>query len=394
MKKYVGIAAVFGTAALVVYLILHNVNLLGDILFTALGALKPFFIGCAMAYVVSILMVKYENIYFPKSRKKILQRSRRPVCMILAFGTIILAFFIIIKILLPQLILCVGLIAEEIPKAGERVYQWLMGNDELKLLLSDTLKKTEIDWKEIVSNVGNMLVAGAGGVMNAMVTMVSVTFSMIVQLVLALIFSIYLLLGKEKILGQINKVFQVYVKKEVREKIMYVLGVANDTFKSFVVGQCMEAVIIGCLCALGMKLLGLPYAGMTGTVVGLTALIPVVGAYIGAAVGAFMICTVSPMDAVFFLIFLVILQQVEGNLIYPRVVGTSIGLPGIWVLFAVTVCGGIWGIPGMLLGVPAMATIYKLLKADVGRKYVPEEREQYEEAEEAEREEGKNEDLV
>ena len=137
------------------------------------------------------------------------------------------------------------------------------------------------------------------------------------------------------------------------------------TFSSFIVGQCMEAVIIGSLCAVGMLVLKMPYAVMTGTVVGVTALIPVVGAYIGAVVGAFMVFTVNPLQAVIFTVFLLILQQLEGNLIYPKVVGSSIGLPGMWVLAAVTVGGGVFGIGGMLLGVPLAASAYKLLEADV-----------------------------
>ena len=379
LKKYAEIAAIFATALFVVYILIHNINLFASIMDTAIGSLKPFLIGCAMAYVVGILMTKYESIYFPKSRKKIVEKTRRPVCLILALGLIVLAFVLIVKIILPQLILCMSLIVEEVPKVAEKIYAWLMKQEEIKTVLNNTLKKTEINWREIIASIANILVTGAGGVMNAMVTMISMTFSMVVQLVVAVIFAIYLLLGKENLIRQVKKAARIYVKEDVRRKTAYVLRVANDTFKSFVVGQCTEAVIIGCLCALGMKLFGFPYAGMTGTVVGLTALLPIVGAYIGAAVGAFMICTVSPMDAVLFLIFLIILQQLEGNIIYPRVVGTSIGLPGIWVLFSVTVCGGIWGITGMLLGVPVMATIYKLLRADVQRKTVQESIEEVDE---------------
>ena len=145
-------------------------------------------------------------------------------------------------------------------------------------------------------------------------------------------------------------------------------GVAHASFRSFVIGQVTEALILGALCTAGMLLLRLPYAAMTGAVVGFTALIPIVGAYIGLIVGAFVIFTVSPVQALVFVIFLVVLQQIEGNLIYPHTVGSSIGLPGIWVLAAVTICGGLFGVPGMLIGVPATATLYRLLKADINRR--------------------------
>ena len=157
------------------------------------------------------------------------------------------------------------------------------------------------------------------------------------------------------------------MKDGIYTKTKYILTVLNDCFHKYIVGQCTEAVILGVLCTLGMLLLRLPYATMTGTVVAFTALIPVAGAYIGAAVGAFMILTVSPMKAVIFLIFLVVLQQLEENLIYPRVVGSSMGLPAIWVLAAVTIGGGVMGIAGMLLGVPLAAAIYRLLREYVNK---------------------------
>ncbi len=152
------------------------------------------------------------------------------------------------------------------------------------------------------------------------------------------------------------------------ERLILVAQTAHKTFSSFIVGQFTEAVILGLLCTVGMMIFRFPYAAMTGAVVGVTALIPIVGAYIGAAVGAFMILTVSPFKAALFLLFLVVLQQLEGNLIYPRVVGTSIGLPGMWVLAAITVGGTLLGIPGMLLGVPTAATVYKLLGFSVNER--------------------------
>ena len=146
---------------------------------------------------------------------------------------------------------------------------------------------------------------------------------------------------------------------------MYVVQTADNTFSRFIVGQCTEAVILGSLCTIGMFIFQFPYAPMIGAFIGATALIPIVGAYLGAALGAFMIFTISPIKALLFLVFLIILQQLEGNLIYPKVVGSSIGLPGMWVLAAVTVGGSIGGIPGMLVGVPLAATAYKLLRDDV-----------------------------
>ncbi len=371
IRKYLPLASAFAIAVAALYIFIHNISWCADVIGMIFEAINPFLIGCVIAYVVNILMRKYEKWYFPKSKKAIAKKTRRPICMLLAFGTIVLIIYLIIKIVVPQLVMCVGLIVSEVPKVAEQCYDWIMKNEELKGFFSETIKINEIDWKSNITEIANVVVASAGGIMNTLISVVSVTVSMVVQLVLALIFAIYLLLGKERILGQVKSCFRAYTSDTFRKKVSYVFRVADETFTSFVVGQCTEAVVIGVLCAVGMQLLKLPYSGMIGAVVGITALIPVVGAYIGAVIGAFMICTVSLTDVVFFLVFLLILQQLEGNLIYPRVVGTSIGLPGIWVLFTVTFCGGMWGILGMLLGVPTVATCYKLLKADVRRKTQP-----------------------
>ncbi|HJD30447.1 MAG TPA: AI-2E family transporter, partial [Candidatus Eisenbergiella stercorigallinarum] len=165
--------------------------------------------------------------------------------------------------------------------------------------------------------------------------------------------------------SQAKRILRAYLKEKTVREIGRVIRTADDTFSSFIIGQCTEAVILGTLCALGMLVFDFPYAVMIGSFIGVTALIPIVGAYLGAGLGAFMILTVDPLKALLFLIFIVVLQQLEGNLIYPRVVGSSIGLPGMWVLAAVTVGGGLMGIGGMLLGVPLTATAYKLLRSDV-----------------------------
>ena len=178
-------------------------------------------------------------------------------------------------------------------------------------------------------------------------------------------------MGKERLGHQFRRLLDTYWKPRWTEKLYYVLRTVDNCFHRFIVGQCVEAVILGLLCILGMLIFRFPYAGMIGALIGFTALIPVAGAYIGAVVGALMIFTVSPIQALLFLVFLVVLQQLEGNLIYPRVVGSSIGLPGIWVLAAVTVGGGLLGVGGMLLGVPLTAAVYQLLRHDMNRRSAP-----------------------
>lgn len=218
-----------------------------------------------------------------------------------------------------------------------------------------------------LGEIFGILTSGVGNVMELVVNALSSVFSGVVMALMSVIFSIYLLLGKDTLGKQADRVMRHYLKTGWYKKIKYVLSVLNDCFHKYIVGQCTEAVILGMLCALGMVLLKLPYASMIGALIGFTALIPVAGAYIGGAVGAVMIFSVSPVQALIFLVYLVVLQQLEGNLIYPKVVGASMGLPGIWVLAAVTIGGGIMGVGGMLLSVPIAATVYQLIKDDMNK---------------------------
>ncbi len=218
-----------------------------------------------------------------------------------------------------------------------------------------------------IQQIVSVILSGAGSVMDVTVNVVSSVVSGVVAAVVGLIFALYLLAGKERLGSQCDRLLRRYTKENFYTKFKYVLSVLNDCFHRFFVGQCTEAVILGVLCAIGMTLLQLPYAAMIGSVIAFTALIPVAGAYIGGAVGVFLILLVSPVKAVIFLVFLIVLQQLEGNLIYPRVVGSSMGLPAIWVLAAVTIGGGVMGVVGMLLGVPLAAALYRLVREDVNR---------------------------
>ena len=334
----------------------------------AVGAAMPLLVGIVIAYIINLLMGFYEKRYFPKSKKSFVLKTRRPFCIVLALITIVAIVAAIIRIVLPEFRSSIELLWSEVPEALNKAYQWVVTNEEIKPYLDPSTINAQIDWQKTIKEVIDVVIAGAGGVMNSALSIAGSLFSFATQALIGFIFAMYLLFNKETVLGQLNKLLRVYLKEKAYKKIMYVAEVANSTFKNFIVGQCTEAVILGLLCAAGMLIFGFPYAGMTGAVIGMTALIPVAGAYIGAGVGAFMICTVDPMQAVLFIVYIVILQQLEGNLIYPRVVGTSIGLPGMWVLTAVTIGGGLLGIVGMLFGVPVAAVAYKLLKTDVNKK--------------------------
>lgn len=359
-----------GVSIFLLYLAIHYWPALAGFAASLLGAATPLIIGAMLAYMVNILMSFYERHYFPKSRKSAAGKSRRPVCMLAAFVTMIAIIALIIGLVVPELVACVQLIFAELPSA----LGWVAVHLEKLSFLPESVTEflNSINWESGIQQLVELVTSGIGNVMGTVINLVSSVFSGVVTAFLSLIFAVYLLAGRDRISRQFGRLMDRYLPGSLHRKISYTLNVLNDCFHRYIVGQCTEAVILGLLCTLGMLLLRLPYATMIGALVAFTALIPVAGAYIGAGVGAFMILTVSPIKALVFLVFLVILQQLEGNLIYPRVVGSSMGLPGVWVLAAVTVGGGLMGISGMLLGVPLTAAIYRMLREDVNRHTEPE----------------------
>lgn len=354
-----------GVTVLLLYLCITYWSAISGLISAIFSAALPLILGSVIAYVINILMSFYEKHYFPKSTKSGVIKSRRPVCMIGAFVTLVLIVAALGALVVPELVSCGEVLVAKVPGALDTLVAWVEKNEIVSEELIATLQ--QIDWEETLNQLLSLLSTGASDIMGTAVNILSSFVSGIVTFVLALIFSLYVLTGKEKLGVQFDKLMKRYMKEKVYDKTKYVLSVVNDCFHRYIVGQCTEAVILGVLCALGMMILRLPYAGMIGALIAFTALIPVAGAYIGAGVGAFMILTESPMQALIFLIFIVVLQQVEGNVIYPRVVGSSMGLPAIWVLAAVTIGGGVMGILGMLLGVPIAAALYRLIKEDVNK---------------------------
>ena len=339
-------------------------RLMGDILSAAI----PLIIGFAMAYVVNILMTLFERHYFKKQAdKKWVKKSRRAVCLICAIITVLGAVVLLLWIVIPQLMDAITVISKTVPD----LLTGLSTDEKFMSYLPEGIQDAilRLDYEALVQGVigfftngstdsGSIGLQGVAGLVGSLTSGFMAVF-------MGFIFSIYILISKEKLLKQFGRLGSSYLSRGWMDRIAPFFNIADDCFHSFIVGQIVEGIVIGVLCAVGMALLRLPYAAMVGAVVGVTALIPVLGCYIGAIIGALMCLSVSPMKALIFIIFIFVLQQVESNLIYPRVVGTSLGLPGMWVLAAVAVGGGVGGILGMLISVPIAATAYRLLSRSV-----------------------------
>lgn len=355
-----------GISTVLVYLCIHYWDSFAKIVKLAFVAAAPLIIGSAIAYVLNILMRFYESHYFPKSDKKAVRKSRRGVCLFLSFLTLVLIIFILVSLVVPQLVASVTVMVNGAPDAIKTIINKAENSKWIKPEWIDSVKN--IDWNSKISEWTSKITSGVGNAMGVAVNVVGTVFSSIVTVVLSIIFAIYLLVDKEKIGRQFDRVMRRYMSTKFYERTKYVLSVLDESFSSFISGQCLDAILVGILCTIGMLILRLPYATMIGAIVAFTALIPVAGSYIGAIMGAFMILTVSPIKSLIFLIFIIVLQQADGNIVYPKIVGSSIGLPGIWVLAAVTVGGGLMGVLGMLIAVPIAATLYKILRADVNGK--------------------------
>ncbi len=354
-----------GVSAFLLYLCIHYWGAVSGFLGAFLSALLPLVTGFAIAYIINILMSFYERHYFRRhSGSRIVRKTRRTVCLIAAILTLCGLGVLIIMCVIPELISCVQFLISAVAPALEKLLESKFVSEHLPSELYTAL--ADVNWEQLVSRVVQFVVSGLGNTARALVTAISSVVSVAATTFISIIFSIYLLYSKEKLQKQCRRLLDIYIPKG-QKQVSYVVSVLDDCFHRYIVGQCTEAVILGILCTIGMLIFRFPYAAMIGALIGFTALIPVAGAYIGAAVGAVMILTVSPLKALLFLVFIVVLQQLEGNLIYPKVVGKSIGLPAIWVLAAITVGGSLMGIAGMLISVPVTAALYRMLKEDMRR---------------------------
>ena len=325
----------------------------------------PFILGGAIAFVLNVPMNFVERHLFPHKRtekKPVLQKLARPVSMLLVLVSVIGVIVLVMFVLVPQLaetFFSLGQsIQEFIPKVQDWAEEIFHGNREIMSWVNNL----EFDWNKIMNTGISFLTNGAGSLLDSTITAAKSIVSGVSRFFIAFVFAIYVLLQKEKLGIQAKKVLFAFVRKGRAEATLEVLSLTYSTFSSFLTGQRVEAIILGSMFVLSMTILRLPYALLIGIVIAFTALIPIFGAFIGCALGAFLIFIVSPVKAMIFIILFLVLQQIEGNFIYPHVVGNSVGLPSIWVLAAVSVGGSLMGVVGMLIFIPVVSVLYALFR--------------------------------
>ena len=350
------------TICILIYLGIRHINQLAVAVTWLKELMNPLLIGFVLALFLNVPLGFIERHLFQKKPTPRKKKMRRPLAILLSFALVIGIFIGIAFLVIPELVDAVGIVISSIMNGMDQLAAFESTADYSKLPFGEQLSQIDIDFVEIktkleewIKQLGTTVVDGAASALGRIT-------STIFDFIIGLVFSIYILANKEKLKRQISRLIRVWLPKKFGEWSIHVASVCGRNFKLFVAGQTTEAIILGTLCAIGMLILRIPYAPMIGALVGVTALIPYVGAWIATLIGAFMILTVNPFKALVFVIFLLTLQQIEGNAIYPKVVGAKINLPAMWVLAAITVGGNLGGPIGMLLGVPAAASAYALLK--------------------------------
>ena len=340
-----------------------------DVVFSVLGfvfhVIFPFVLGGAIAFVLNVPMNFIQRHLFAEKRikrNKILKKIARPMSLVIVLLIVLGVISLVMFVLVPQLGSTFSNLGESIqafiPKVQEWTEETFHNNKEIMLWVN----RLEFDWDKIMEVGINFFKSGAGSMLDSTITVAKNIVSGVTTFFIAFVFSCYVLLQKEKLNIQVKKVMYAFIPRGKAEAALEVFTLTYNTFSSFLTGQCVEAIILGSMFVVTMAVLRLPYALLIGIVIAFTALIPIFGAFIGCALGAFLIFMVDPFKAMIFIILFLVLQQIEGNLIYPHVVGNSVGLPSIWVLAAVSVGASLMGIVGMLIFIPVVSVLYALFR--------------------------------
>ena len=368
--------------AIILLVALINIQPLWNVVKVFLGILSPFIWGLAIAFILNIFMTFYENKVFKSRKNNVKEKNKlknnaknniarkkkkgakRTFSIILSILTIIAVISIIMTLIIPQFVEVISNLIRNIPSYLENLRNFGINITEQFPEINNYIQNIHIDTDALRNGIMNI----SKDVLSVTINQISSLVSNIVNFFIAIVFAVYILANKEELKIQAKKFVYARLDKEKADYVLKVSRLARDSFRNFLTGQAKEAVILGVLCAVGMLILQIPYAGPIGALTALTAFIPIVGAFIGGFIGAVLIVAVDPIKAIIFIIFIIVLQQIEGNLIYPHIVGKNIGLPSIWVLVAITVGGSLFGIIGMIVGLPIVSIIYAIVMEDTNKK--------------------------
>lgn len=350
-----------GTYLIILYFLLLNIKWVTAALGSILGIISPFITAFAMAFVLNLPMKFFENKVFnflDKEKSSFLRNLKRPLSILTTFISVIGFIVALILFVVPQLAASLSTLLDAVPgymESFEKLLNKYLSSTEILQHIYNTLINT---WQELLKYFANFLSTSLTSILN---TTVSIT-SGFINFILSLVLTIYMLASKETLIYQIKKILYAFLNNAIVDKILSVGRLTNNTFAKFITGQCIEAIILGVLCFIGMTIFKMPYSLLISVLIGVTALIPVFGAFIGTIPAVFLILIINPIQAIWFVVFILCLQQFEGNIIYPRVVGNSVGLSAIWVMLAMLVGGSTLGLIGMLIGIPLFSVAYQLIK--------------------------------
>lgn len=336
-----------------------------------IGFLKPFIYGGVIAFILNIPLRTIENRIFKNWTGKAADKLKRPLGIIISILFVVLILNIVIMTVAPQLGKTLVELGNRIPAFTEDVVDKMEAISaeypQLEKYVTE-LENIEIDWQSVKDSLLEFLKNGMTNVLSSTVTVAGSIIGGVINLFIGFIFAIYILGQKEVLCNQGKRIISAFCSERAERFILKVCSIANRNFSNFISGQCTEAVILGLMFVIAMTIFRMPYALLVGVLIAFTALIPIVGAFVGCVVGAFLIMVNDPLQALAFVIMFLIIQQIEGNLIYPKVVGNKVGLPSIWVLMAVSIGGSLFGVAGMLFFIPLISTLYMLLRDTVNER--------------------------
>lgn len=357
--------------AIVVYSALKNLNRVPDVLNAAWNIFEPILLGFALAFVLNVLVHQLETRLFAWPNRRftgVWLKIRRPLSVFLSVVLVLGVIALILFIVVPELVRTITSLTNQIPASLDKLQAALNRFGQDHPAVGKYFAGVQIDWSSISQMLAQNGQKIAGSFVNSTVAITTNVFHAAITTVLSFVIALNILMQKEKLESQVKRVLYAYLPARVTRPFLRLCSMSSRAFSNYIAGTCTEACILATLCFIGMNIFRFPYALLVSTVVAFMALIPIIGSFLSTVIGALLILIVSPVQAIWYVVFFNVLQQLEGNLIFPHVVGSRVGLPGLWVLIAITIGGNLFGIPGMLISIPLGSVLYTLLRENMNKR--------------------------